>query len=281
MYQITSELKKIGFSINSVSNIIKRNDYSRKINTLEYFCIYLFPEDFLITVEHIPYQITGGNAVFVGPHKKVEFSDLKGMEAYVIAFETSFYDKSYNDSLFLNSKVFFNGNKNVFVAPYFGSREYNNIILIERLLKFQFKKESLYISAAHNTIEGLILDAYLHINEDEEEKDEKLEYVSYVNRFRIILQRDFKTSKKVSYYAEKLNISTRKLTEMTEFVYGKSAKQIIIEKLKYECVKYIKYSTLTLSEIAFSMGFSDEGNFSNFIKKHSGKKPSEMREVTV
>lgn len=281
MYQITNELKKIGFSINPVSKIIQRNDYSKKFNTLDYFCIYLIPEDFVITVEHIPYHINAGHTVFVGPHKKVEFSDLHGMEVYVIAFSSALYDKSYNDSLFLNSKVFFNDNSNIFVSPYFGNKEYNNIVLIDRLLQFQFKKESLYISAAHNTIEGLILDAYLHVGDLEDEKDEKQEYVSIVNRYRILLQRDFKISKKVSHYAEILNITNRKLTEMTEFVYGKTAKQIIIEKIQYESEKYIKYSPLSLSEIAFAMGFNDEGNFTNFIKKHSGKKPSDLRELSI
>ena len=66
---------------------------------------------------------------------------------------------------------------------------------------------------------------------------------------------------------------------MTEFVYGKSAKQMIIEKVRFECEKAIKFSNKTLSEIAFDLGFKDEGNFTNFVKKHSGRKPSDMREM--
>ncbi len=58
---------------------------------------------------------------------------------------------------------------------------------------------------------------------------------------------------------------------MTEYAYGKSAKQLIIEKVKFECEKAIKFSNLTMSEIAFDLGFSDEGNFTNFVKKHCGK----------
>lgn len=281
MYQITNELSKLGFSINLVSEIIKRNNYNKKFNTLEYFCIFLVAENLDLKVGNVDYQIKGGNAVFVGPQKNVEFGEAHNKEIYVIAFSSCFYDRSAKDSIFLNSGVFFNCNSEIFVAPYFGNNEYNKIILVERLMKFWTKDESLYISAAHNAIEGLILDAYLYVSHNKMENDERLEFVSYVNRFKVLLQRDFKYAKKVSHYADELNISARRLTEMTEYVYGKSAKQIIIEKIKIECEKAIKFSNSTMSEIAYELGFNDEGNFSNFVKKHSGKNPSEMREVLV
>lgn len=279
MYQITNQLQKIGFSISMISSIIKRNNYQKQFNTKEYFCILLTAQDLELTVSGRSYNIIGGNAVFIGPQKDVEIENAFGKEIYVIAFSSGFYDKSSKDSLFLNSQVFFNSYSEIFIAPYFGNNKYNQIVLVERLLKFQNKDESLYISAAHNAIEGLILDAYLHVENQHIEKDERMEYVSYVNRFRVLLQRDFKIAKKVSHYADELKISVRRLTEMTEYVYGKSAKQLIIEKVKIECEKAIKFSNLTMSEIAFDLGFNDEGNFSNFVKKHTGKKPSEMREV--
>lgn len=281
MYQITNQLQKIGFSINLISTIIERNNYQRKFNTKEYFCILLVAQDLDLIVSDRTYKIPGGNSVFIGPQKDVEIGDAYGNEIYVIAFSAGFYDKSSKDSLFLNSQVFFNCNSEIFVAPYFGNHTYNQVILIERLLKFQNKDETLYISAAHNAIEGLILDANLHIEDYHVEKDERLGYVSYVNRFRILLQRDFKSAKKVSHYSDELKISVRRLTEMTEYVYGKSAKQLIIEKVKIECEKAIKFSNFTMSEIAFDLGFNDEGNFSNFVKKHTGKKPSEMREMSA
>ncbi|MCY0976463.1 helix-turn-helix domain-containing protein [Chryseobacterium wangxinyae] len=281
MYQITNQLHKIGFSIDLISNIIRRNNFQKKFNTKQFFCILLVAKDIDLIISGIQYEIKGGNAVFIGPMKDVEFGDAYGKEIYVIVFSADFYDKSMKDSVFMNSQVFFNSRSDVFISPYFGNNKYNEVILVERLLKFQSKDESLYISAAHNAIEGLILDAYLHVDEHHTEADERLEYVSFVNRFRVLLQRDFKTAKKVLYYSQELKISSRRLTEMCEYVYGKSAKQIIIEKIKIECEKAIKFSNFTMSEIAYDLGFNDEGNFSNFVKKHTGKKPSEMREISA
>ena len=280
MYQVFDELKKNGFSINLVSKIIERNNFSRKFNTEEYFSIFLVAEDLELVVEKENYHISGGNSVFIGPQKNVEFGNALGKEIYAIVFSKEFFDKTSKDSIYLNSNIFFNRNSHIFVAPYFGNNDYNKIILIERLRKFSaIDEENIFISAAHNAIESLILDAHLHIDHRNDPKEEHLESVSLVNRFTVILQRDYKTQKKVSYYASELRVSSRKLTDMTEFVYKKSAKQIIIEKVVFECEKAIKFSNHTLSEIAFDLGFKDEGNFTNFVKKHSGKKPSDMREL--
>lgn len=282
MYQITDELKNNGFSINLISKIIERNNYSRNFNTLDYFCIYLVAEDLQIWIEQKEYIVPAGHAAFVGPRKNVEFGDAADKEIYVIVFSKEFFDKTSRDSIYLNSDIFFNSKSHIFISPYFGNKEYNKIILVERLKKFsELNNHNIYVSAAHNTIESLILDAQLHSDQKIEQVETNVESVSLVNRFTVILQRDYKIAKKVSHYANELRVPSRKLTEMTEFVYGKSAKQMIIEKVAFECEKAIKFSNHSLSEIAFDLGFKDEGNFSNFVKKHSGKKPSDMREMAI
>lgn len=276
MYIITEQLKDSGFSINRLDLIIKRNNNNREFSTLDYFCIYIILEDIKLTVENVSYDIQAGNIAFVGPQKKVLFGKVKRYEIFVIAFSASFYERSTKDSLFINSQLFFNYDSDVFIAP-FTNIEQMKVVFMERMESFQRKDKSLYISAAHNAIERLILDAFLHIPTEEIKKDFKFDYMYYVNRFKVILQRDYKRAKKVSYYANELNISARKLTEMTEYVLGKTAKHIIIEKLVNECKKALVFSNCTISEVSYELGFSNEGNFTNFIKKHTGKNPSELR----
>ncbi|MFP7655598.1 helix-turn-helix domain-containing protein [Chryseobacterium proteolyticum] len=276
MYIITDQLKDNGFSINRLDYIIKRNNNKREMNTLEYFCIYIVLEDITLTVEDVAYGIKAGNIAFVGPQKKIVFGKTKRSDVFAIVFSSTFYERSTKDSLFINSQLFFNYNSDVFVAPFINI-EQMRVVFMERMESFQRKDKSLYISAAHNAIERLILDAFLHIPTEEIKNDFKFDYMYYVNRFKVILQRDYKTAKKVSYYANELSTSSRRLTEMTEYMLGKTAKQVIIEKLVNECIKALKFSNCTISEVSYELGFSDEGNFSNFIKKHTGKNPSEMK----
>ncbi|RKT02045.1 helix-turn-helix domain-containing protein [Chryseobacterium defluvii] len=276
MYTITDQLKDIGFSINPLDYIIKRNNGNRQFNTSNYFCILIVLQDLDVLVENVFHTIKAGNIVFIGPHKNIIFGERKGPEIYIIAFSSCFYERSTKDSLFLNSQLFFNYNSDIFVAPFLNKDE-KKVVLMERMENYQLKDKNLYVAAAHNAIERLMLDAFLHIPAEETKKDYNFEYLYYVNKFKILLQRDYKKAKKVSYYASELNITSRKLTEMTEYISGKTAKQIIIEKLINEFEKAINFSNHTISEISYELGFSDEGNFSNFIKKHAGKYPSEMK----
>ena len=145
------------------------------------------------------------------------------------------------------------------------------------MVRFLNKNETLYISAAHHTVKAFILDAMLFADNKQMITAANPEYISSVNRFIVLLQKDFNEHKIVSHYAKALNVTSRELTEMVEQVTGKSAKQIITEKVVSECFKLLKYSSLTISEISYRLGFSNEGNFTHFIKKHSGKNPSEIK----
>jgi len=276
MYIITDQLKENGFSVNRLDQIIKRNNNKRQFNTLEYFCIYIIMENIGLIVENTSYNITAGNIVFLGPQKSIEFGKAKGQDTFIVSFSSSFYERSIKDSLFLNSQLFFNYNSDIFIAP-FSNIEEMRVVFMDRMENFRKKDKSLYLSAAHNAIERLILDAFLHIPTEEVKKDIKFDYLYCVNKFKVVLQRDYKTAKKVSHYAGELNVTPRKLTEMTEYVLGKSAKHVIIEKLISESKKMLSYTNYTISQIAFELGFSDEGNFTNFFKKHTQKNPSEMR----
>ncbi|MDR6157752.1 AraC family transcriptional activator of pobA [Chryseobacterium sp. SLBN-27] len=276
MYIITDQLKENGFSVNRLDQIIKRNNNKRQFNTLEYFCIYIIMENIKLTVENTAHNVAAGNIVFLGPQKSIEFGKARGHETFIITFSSSFYERSIKDSLFLNSQLFFNYNSDIFIAPFINIEEMR-VVFLDRMETFRNKDKSLYLSAAHNAIERLILDAFLHIPTEEVKKDIKFDYLYCVNKFKVLLQRDYKTAKKVSHYASELNITPRKLTEMTEYVLGKSAKHVIIEKLITESKKMLSYTNYTISQIAYELGFSDEGNFTNFFKKHAEKNPSEMR----
>ncbi|MCJ8152670.1 AraC family transcriptional regulator [Chryseobacterium sp. SSA4.19] len=276
MYVITDQLKNIGFSVNRLSDIVKRNNNKREFSTLQYYCIYIIMEDTDVLVENMPYSIKAGNIAFLGPEKQIVFGKVNGDKIIIVTFSSCFYDRSSKDSLFLNSQLFFNYDTDLFVAP-FKNIEQMRVVFMERMELFRMKDENLYVSAAHNAIERLILDAFLYISNEEIKKNIRFDYLHYVNRFKVLLQRDYKTQKKVSYYASELNITSRRLTEMTEYVLGKTAKSLIIEKVIIECKKALSFTNFTISEISYDLGFNDEGNFSNFIKKHTGKKPSEMK----
>lgn len=277
MYEVSEELVKQGFSINSLDAIIKRNNGDLNINTQEYYTIMIAFDGLDLNIQGREFPVGKETILFMAPHKEVLLSNVKNKEIYVIAFSGEFYEQSSVDSLLLNSTLFFNYDSEVFIAPLLPEKSIIKKFLFERLTKFSDKGETLYISAAHHTVKAFILDAMLFADSQQIVVSSNSDYISYVNRFIVLLQKDFNEYKIVSHYAKALSITSRKLTEMTEQVMGKSAKQIITEKVVSECCKLLKYSGFTISEISYKLGFSNEGNFTHFIKKHTGKNPSEIK----
>lgn len=283
MYKITEELNTNGFSINRLQSVIERNNGLRSFNTMEYFCIYIVFNHAAITVENKKYEVDGPHLMFIGPSKDIVYgSTYKEDNIYVVAFSATFYERSTKDSLFLNSELFFNRNADIFIAPTIANEYDVQKFIIERLALYKNKEKGLYISIAHNCVEALILDGLLTLDEEGVEHDhEKFTAIDTVNKFRVLLQKKYLTEKSVKYYATSLNITTRRLTEMTEQILGKKAKQVIIDRVVKEGVRQLLHSRLSIADIAYNLNFNDEPNFSAFVKKHTGKSPREIRKAIL
>lgn len=281
MYRITAELEEVGFSINTIETLVQRNNGKLDFNTLDYFIIYIAYKKSCFTVEGRSFSVEANHMVFVSPHKNIVYQG-DSLENISIAFSSSFYEKSAKDSYILNSDLFFNTQTDVFIAPTIGSISEIKKLIVGRLGLYKQKGMGLYIAVAHNCVEILLLDGLLAL-ESQQTKPSKIHfsYIDIVNRFRVLLQKHYKTEKQVVFYSNQLGVSSQRLSVMTELVMGKGAKKIILEKITLEAVKMLKNSTFNISEIATDLGFADEGNFSAFIKKHKGKTPTEIREIEI
>ncbi|BFO67434.1 helix-turn-helix domain-containing protein [Chryseobacterium sp. KCF3-3] len=275
MYLNKEQLDQLGFNINWLGSIVGGRSKIMEFNTLDFFWIYIVLEDLELRVECTSHEVKSGNIVFIGPQRNVVFRGIDDQQVIAIAFSQYFYERSIRDGLFLNSELFFNYSSNLFVAPILEIGEIKRSF-IERIQFFKSKDQSLYAAVVHNLIEKLILDAFVHLPIKDVNTEISYDYLYYVNRFILLLHRDYREKKKVIEYSSQLHISSKKLSEMTEVIIGKTAKQVIIEKLVNEYKKLKSYSNYNISQICYELGFSNEGNFSNFIKKHTGKNPSEF-----
>ena len=99
------------------------------------------------------------------------------------------------------------------------------------------------------------------------------------NQFRKLLVENFKEERNIGFYADRLFVTTKYLSEVLKSVTGKTAGEIIDEIVILEAKILLKNSTNTMSEIADILHFSDQFFFSNFFKKHTGLSPSHYRKL--
>ena len=97
------------------------------------------------------------------------------------------------------------------------------------------------------------------------------------NRFMMLLERDYKISRDVNYYAEKMNISSKYLTNIVNQVTGHTPKTIIDQYVILQLKMHLKRSTQSIKEMAWEFHFADVSFFCRYFKKHTGLTPQQIR----
>lgn len=82
----------------------------------------------------------------------------------------------------------------------------------------------------------------------------------------------------VEYIAEKLNVSPRYLSDMLRSLTGQNTQQHIHNKLIEVAKEYLALAELSVSEIAFQLGFEHAQSFSKLFKKRTNMTPLEFKQ---
>ena len=81
----------------------------------------------------------------------------------------------------------------------------------------------------------------------------------------------------VTYVAEQLNLSPNYLSGLLKVLTGQSTQQHIHEKLIEEAKERLSTTTLSVSEIAYELGFEHPQSFSKLFRSKTNQSPQEFR----
>ena len=126
------------------------------------------------------------------------------------------------------------------------------------------------IRNAHDFIHSQVVYA-----KDTDEKNRRS--IDLYNAFVSLVAEHYREAHDVYFYADKLCITTRYLSQITDNVVGKSPKQIIVDYLMSEAKSYLETTRLTIQEIANKLGFSSQTLFCKLFRNQASTSPSEYR----
>ncbi len=98
-----------------------------------------------------------------------------------------------------------------------------------------------------------------------------------VQRFKALIEQNFASHWKVSQYAKALSISPNHLSRLTRAANGMSALRMIEARLMREARRNLAYTNLSVSSIAYTLGFSDPAYFSRVFTRDAGISPKAFR----
>ena len=95
--------------------------------------------------------------------------------------------------------------------------------------------------------------------------------------FMELLHEHLTREHEVQFYAGKLCISSKYLTQVSKGMIGRTPKQIIDETLMHEAMKLLDKNNSSIQDISVSLGFPDQSYFGRFFKRLKHMSPQQYR----
>jgi AraC family transcriptional regulator, transcriptional activator of pobA len=111
----------------------------------------------------------------------------------------------------------------------------------------------------------------------EETSEAKLNESALVQRFKALIEQNYTAHWTVNQYAKALSISPTHLSRLTRSANGISALRMIEARLMREARRNLAYTNLSISTIAYALGFSDPAYFSRVFTRDAGVSPKVFR----
>lgn len=148
---------------------------------------------------------------------------------------------------------------------------------IEKLKQvlFQFSNKNTFEEQISVNLFNTILLILVNNNHDFVSLPDK--YYERIHDFFLLVFEFSKTEKRVTFYSDKLNISSKRLNQILQEFTNKSASYFIHEHLIMEAKKRLVYTDFNINQISEELGFEDVAYFSRFFKRWTTLSPEKYR----
>lgn len=217
-------------------------------------------------------KLTAGSLLFINKDVVQRFDYQDDYDGWAILFTDSFFCKTTAHTRFLQSIALFN---NLLSHPINSFPEANSLLALMQA-ELKHRADSFQDDIVRN-----LLFNFLMLAEREGQTKASVKQsadLDYLNLFRDLVEQHFHELRQVSNYAEKIHVTEKRLNKATANILGKSPKQLIDERVNLEAKRLLAYTTDTVKEIGFALGFDEPTNFIKYFRKHNGVTPIEFRE---
>ena len=231
----------------------------------------------IIEIDLIPYEIVANTQLIIIAGSIVHnISNSDDFRISYIIFKHEVYDEA--TAQLEPSFTFF---LKEYPCVQLGEKRINKMnYLVEAMEDFYNEKTNCFrVKIFKNNIQSFLLDVYdktrtlFKIDKSEEVGRREELFIKFIHLIHNFCPKE----REVGFYADKLHITSRYLSSITQNVADKSAKYIIDKHAIQRIKIMLKYSNMSIQDISYELNFPDQSFFSRYFKKHTGMTPLEYR----
>lgn len=269
------------FGVHRVSGVTQESSEIKDATAKEnYIVLFVSSGGCSMLINKQPTEIKEYSLVLIPRGITVDANPAEERAFLIIYFSESFFARTEVDTAFLRNFKSFNKNEytyRVLSVPKEYATYYEFVGMQLKLSKQNYN-QAIYRDLAHNIVKQIVLLAAIYAEDKQSgELLGKRTEVSLVRRFQDLVEKHVKTEKQVAFYADQLNIGSKKLTNLTKETLGTTPKEVITSELLRVSKKLLVESSLSIKQVAWDLGYTDVNNFSTFFLKETNLTPTEYR----
>jgi len=222
------------------------------------------------------YPIEDNSLHFVSEGQVHSLNSIDCTKGYVVLFTKEIVILNSAEKYIFNDFPVFNKS----VSPILNPDKEMYAVLENMLLMMiaEYGKNNTYKeNILGSYISILLLKSKTIITETSEYKRTDRTSQELLQKFNNLVEEHFIEYHKVNEYADKLSVTPNHLSETIKKVTGKTAGEIIHERLILEARRRLLHSSISVKELAYELNFNDPSYFSRFFKANTSLSPIAFR----
>ena len=99
----------------------------------------------------------------------------------------------------------------------------------------------------------------------------------HIEHYQALVEAHYREQPSIEVLAEQLGVSSAHLNMLCRQIAGRSALQLLHERLLLEAKRQLTYTNMTIGQVSDSLGFSEPAYFTRFFKRNTALSPREFR----
>ncbi|WP_274055525.1 helix-turn-helix domain-containing protein [Thalassomonas actiniarum] len=243
-----------------------------------YELVWIFEGSGFHFIDCQKYSLQPGRVYVIKPGQIHQWQKTTSLNAMIILFSDALLDSTYGEMLRQNASLFSIDTERPYLE--LSNQDTDKLKTLANLMKDEYSQEN----SDWHFIRPL-LSAFLYYLLRLGRKNNELSHPPHSNQAQnerlgkllALIDSEYTRYKSVEYYADKLNITSKRLNEITKMNLGKTVGQMLHERTILEAKRYLSLSENSVKTIAHKLGFEDPSYFSRFFQRETLMSPSVFR----
>ena len=233
----------------------------------------------ILKVDNETINLKFNQVVFLTEFHQVEV--LKLVSAKLVRFNRDFYCIRDHDSEVGCQGILFFGASRI-PSIQIHEEELEKFEILWKMFYFEMEtKDNLQIEMLQMMLKRMIILCTRIFKEQHELAVMPPSEVDIIREFNVLVEYNYKEIRTVGEYAEMLHKSPKTLSNLFAQYNHKTPLQIIQERILLEARRLLKFTDLSVKEVAYELGFEDLQTFSRLFRRKESMSPKAFRKLQI